>query len=175
MPDKMLIEWRGLPPGILHREKSYLVSPRPHQFHEFEQIDFGATEWIVIFVAIQDAHDEGSSFREEFGPRTSRQNFPDFLAVKVVLDLHSGRMSNPIQRLRSHIRAWLGMTQGMGEKRTDPEQAVDEIRQRSALVQETSLAIDNQFRNSGDRGGEHNLPVRHRFHENQRNTFAAAR
>src|SRR6266496_1761381 len=63
---------------IGHREQRYLVPPRAHQFHEFKQVNLGSTEWIVIFVAIQDSHRESPRSAVECGAGIDRKMNPDF-------------------------------------------------------------------------------------------------
>src|SRR5580693_1135739 len=45
---------------IRHGKQRYLVSPGSQQFHGFEQVNLGAAEGIVIFVAKQDSHEARS-------------------------------------------------------------------------------------------------------------------
>src|SRR5579859_1356293 len=51
-------------PRIGHRKKRGLVAVLSHQLNEFKEMYFGAAERIVIFIAIQDSHQES--------PRTSQ-------------------------------------------------------------------------------------------------------
>src|SRR6266851_6656274 len=60
MWNKMVIEGRGLASRIGHGKKRHLVAMGAHQFHQFEQVNLGAAESKVIFVAIQDPHHETS-------------------------------------------------------------------------------------------------------------------
>ena len=43
---------------ISHREQRHFMALRPHQFHQFEQVNLGPAEGIVIFVAVQNSHGE---------------------------------------------------------------------------------------------------------------------
>src|SRR5947209_13660214 len=57
---KILIVSSGLTARVSHGEQRHLVSTGPQKFHQFEQVDFGAAERVVIFVAEQNPHDECS-------------------------------------------------------------------------------------------------------------------
>src|SRR5208282_3331723 len=46
------------PSRIGHRKQRHLMPLGTHKFHRFEQVDLGAAEGMVIFVAIQDPHEE---------------------------------------------------------------------------------------------------------------------
>ena len=50
-----------------------------------------------------------------------------------------------------------------------------EVFQRTGVIEEAVLAVQDKFRNASDRGGKHGLAANHGFHQHQRNTLAAAR
>ena len=62
---------------IGHREQRYLMAPLSHQFHELEQVDLSSAERIVIFVAIQNLHEEGFLLAGRLAGGRSRQMFAD--------------------------------------------------------------------------------------------------
>src|ERR1700674_3018855 len=45
---------------------------------------------------------------------------------------------------------------------------------RTRAIEKTILPVQQQFRDAGDRGCQHGPAVRHGFHQDQRNTLAAA-
>src|SRR5580704_9228297 len=72
---KMAVVRSRLAARISHRKQRDLMSLRTHQLHGFEQVDLGAAEGIVIFVAIQNFHGKGSN---PDSPTLDAESYPDF-------------------------------------------------------------------------------------------------
>lgn len=55
--NKVAVVWRLRTAIIGHGKQGRFVAPRPHHFHGFKQVCFGPAEPEVVFVAVQDSHE----------------------------------------------------------------------------------------------------------------------
>jgi hypothetical protein len=97
-------------------------------------------------------------------------------------DLDGARVPYPIELPRWMKKmAWLaGRTysflglQLRVKQGIDKKQPSKEVFHRPSFIQKSGLAMLHEFRNSGDRGGEHNLAARHSLHQDQGNSLTFA-
>src|SRR5579872_661340 len=72
--DEVVIVGGRVASRIGHGKQGDLMSVRTHQIHQFKQIDLGATERKVIFVAVQNSHRASALSVTKCFSETGRQN-----------------------------------------------------------------------------------------------------
>src|ERR1039457_6582773 len=75
--NEMPVVSRGLATRIGHGEKGCFMAVSSYQIHDLEQVDFGAAEREIIFVAIENSH-EGLPWRPRYALRARRRTWPNF-------------------------------------------------------------------------------------------------
>lgn len=66
--DEVLIVRSSFATRILHRKERNFVALGPQEAHEFEQVNFCTTEWVVVFIAEQNLHIDDLPRHAELGP-----------------------------------------------------------------------------------------------------------
>src|SRR4029077_12833229 len=76
--DEMSIVRSRLAPRVGHGEQGHVVTLRAQQVHQFEEVNLGAAERIVIFVAEENSHYECSQGAGRSAVEISRRMTSDF-------------------------------------------------------------------------------------------------